>query len=61
MEETKTLEEQKEELFEIAENRFGKEYFEKLNNLVKEYLVEEEFPKYSITVTYDGVFNASKE
>jgi hypothetical protein len=57
----KTLEVQKEEILAIANEKFGKEYFEKLEELSKTLLIEEEAkePEYTISVNYQGAFYAS--
>jgi hypothetical protein len=60
MEVTKSYEEQKQELFDIAEEKFGRDYFEQLELLTKEY-TEEEMSKYSLTVNYKGAFYAIEE
>ena len=60
----KTLEEQKEEILAIANERFGKVYFERLEELSKTLLIEEEEPKepeYTISVNYQGAFYANEK
>jgi len=56
----KSYEEQKQELLDIAKDRFGNDYFQQLDLLTKEY-DEEEMPKYSLTVSYKGAFYAGEE
>jgi len=57
----RNLEAQKEELLAIANERFGEEYFEELEELSKTLLIEEEAkePEYTISVNYQGAFYAS--
>ena len=54
----KSLEAQKEEILDIANEKFGREYFEKLS---KNLLTEEESkePEYTISVNFQGAFYAS--
>ena len=57
----KTLEQQKVEILDIANDRFGEKYFEKLEELSKTLLIEEEVkePEYTISVNFQGAFYAS--
>lgn len=57
----KSLEAQKEEIMDIANEKFGKAYFEKLEELSKNLMIEEEAedPEYTISVNYQGAFYAS--
>ena len=60
MEVTKSFEEQKQELLDIAEEQFGRDYLQQLELLTKEY-TEEEIPKFTLTVSHKGAFYASEE
>ena len=57
----KSLEVQKEEILDLANEKFGKDYFDKLEELSKNLLIEEETkePEYTISVNYQGAFYAS--
>lgn len=61
MENIKSYEDQKQEILKIAEDNFGNEYFQQLDRLTKDYIEEEETPKYSLTVNYKGAFYACEE
>ncbi len=60
METSLTYEEQKQEILEIAEKRFGEEYFEQLGKLLQGYF-KEEAPSYTIVVNNKGAFYACEE
>jgi hypothetical protein len=61
METVKPYDEQMQEIFTIAEEHFGSDYFERLDKLVEEINEDEELPKYSLTVNYKGAFYACEE
>ncbi len=60
MEEKKSYEEQKQELLDIAEQKFGREYFQRLESFTKED-TEEDKPDYRLTVSCQGAFYACEE
>lgn len=56
-----SLEEQKQELIDLAERKFGEEYFSQLEKSIMEYEEEEgeHVPEYSLTVNCKGAFYAN--
>ena len=59
--ELKKYEEQKQEIFEIAEKQFGKTYFEKIEEILRKIEeIDEQKIEYSITVNNKGAFYASE-
>lgn len=60
-EKNKSLEQEKEDILKIAERRFGKEYFEKLNKLSQDLLLENNSNQddYELIVNHKGAFYAS--
>ena len=58
----KTYEEQKEEILQIALDKFGNDFFLRLDELSQEYLSEEEKPQeYSLTINHKGAFYAGED
>ncbi len=56
-----TYEEQKQSVLQIAEDKFGKYYFQQLDQLIADFAKEEESPSYTVIVNYKGAFNACEE
>ena len=56
-----SLENEKTGLIELAENRFGKDYFDQLDKLTESFLEQEEAINYTITTNYEGAFYAYAE
>lgn len=56
-----SLESEKAELFELAENRFGEGYFDRLDELTRSYLEEEKPVNCTLTTNYEGAFYAYAE
>ena len=53
-----TYERQKEQLLQLAEDTFGKLYFERLDKLTKDYLTKDiKLPKYRIFTNDRGTFD----
>lgn len=61
MNNTDLLEKEKEDIIEIAENKFGKEYFDKLDKLTQVFLENDEVVNYTLTTNYEGAFYAYTE
>ncbi|MEI6883557.1 MAG: hypothetical protein WCO02_03665 [Bacteroidota bacterium] len=61
MENVMTYEEQKQSVLQIAEDKFGKYYFQQLDQLIADFAKEEESPSYTVIVNYKGAFNACEE
>lgn len=61
MKNTYSLEEQKQELIELAESRFGEEYFSQLEKSTMDYeeCEVDETPEYSLIVNCKGAFYAN--
>lgn len=55
------LENEKQAVIDIAEEQFGRDYFDKLDKMMQDYLDEEETLDYSITTNYEGAFYAYAE
>jgi enoyl reductase-like protein len=53
-----TYEKQKQKIIEIAEDKFGKVYFEQLERITKEYLEEENIKEPKLLLNYKGAFYA---
>ena len=56
-----SLEREKTGLIELAEGRFGKDYFDRLDRLTESFLEQEEAINYTITTNYEGAFYAYAE
>lgn len=56
-----SLEKEKAGLIELAENRFGKDYFDRLDKLTESFLEQDEAINYTITTNYEGAFYAYAE
>jgi len=52
------LENEKIELIAMAEDRFGKDFFDQLDKLTESYLENEEAINYTLTTNYEGAFYA---
>ena len=52
------LEKEMENLIKIAENHFGKNYFEMLDKLTETYVENNETINYTLTTNYEGAFYA---
>ena len=61
MKNNNSLEEQKQELIDLAEGEFGEEYFSQLEKSTMEYEEdgEEHIPEYTLTVNCKGAFYAN--
>lgn len=55
------LENEKQAVIDIAEEQFGRDYFDKLDKMMQDYLDEEETLDYSLTTNYEGAFYAYAE
>lgn len=61
MKNSNSLEEQKQELIDLAEKKFGEDYFSQLEKSLIEYEEDggEHIPEYSLTVNCKGAFYAN--
>jgi len=59
----KIYEDQKQEILEFAENKFGKDYFDILEKLSQDLINEDDTSSsnYTLTVNHQGAFYASKK
>lgn len=55
------LENEKQSVIDIAEEQFGRDYFDKLDKMMQDYLDDEETLDYSLTTNYEGAFYAYTE
>ncbi|MBO7445653.1 MAG: hypothetical protein J6T86_04510 [Bacteroidales bacterium] len=55
------LENEKQAVIDIAEEQFGRDFFDKLDKMMQDYLDEEETLDYSLTTNYEGAFYAYAE
>ena len=53
-----SLENEKIELIELAEDRFGRGFFDQLDKLTESYLEKDEVINYTLTTNYEGAFYA---
>lgn len=55
------LEDEKTQLLGLAEDRFGKSFFEKLDKLTESISEKDETINYTLTTNYEGAFYAYAE
>lgn len=53
------LEDQKNDLINIAMEKFGADFFDKIDNIIKESSLEEKGTEYVLTSNYQGAFYAN--
>lgn len=58
MNNTDLLEKEKSNVIEMAEKKFGKEYFDQLDKLTQDFLENDEVMNYTLTTNYEGAFYA---
>lgn len=54
----RSLENEKTELITLAEDRFGKVFFDQLDKLTESYLEKDDVINYTLTTNYEGAFYA---
>ena len=54
-----TLEEQKEDLINTAKEKFGVDFFDNLDAIIKECTSKTKTPEYYLTSNYQGAFYAN--